>query len=87
MSSNFLILFLYFFIIITSVVGYGLILNKFIGKKKISQNFGYLGFLGLFFLTLYSYVSHLLIVHSQIINLVELILKLSFSLYILSHTT
>ena len=78
MSFNFLILFLYFFIIITSVVGYGLILDKFIGKKNISQNFGYLGFLGLFFLTLYSYVSHLLFVHSQIHNFFIIIIGIIF---------
>jgi len=78
MSFNFLILFLYFFIIITSVVGYGLILDKFIGKKNISQNFGYLGFLGLFSLTLYSYVSHLLFVHSQIHNFFIIIIGVIF---------
>ncbi len=78
MSFNFLILFLYFFIIITAVVGYGLILDKFIGKKNISQNFGYLGFLGLFFLTLYSYVSHLIFVHSQIHNFFIIIIGIIF---------
>ena len=80
MSFNFLILLLYFFIIITSVIGYGLILDKFIGKKKISQNLGYLGFLGLFFLTLYSYVSHLLFAHSQIHNSFIIIIGIIFFL-------
>ena len=78
MSLNFLIFSLYFFIIVTAVVGYGLILDKFIGKKNISQNFGYLGFLGLFFLTLYSYISHLLFIHSKTHNFFIIIIGIIF---------
>ena len=68
MPYNFIILFLYLFIIIIAVIGYGLIFYKFIDKKKKLNNFGYLGLLGLFFLTLYSYVSHLFYPHSLIHN-------------------
>ena len=81
MYLNFIILYLYLFIIITSVSGYGLIFYKIIGKKNNPINFGYLGLMGIFFLTLYSYLSHLIIPHSQIHNSLVIIVGFLFFLF------
>ena len=74
MPYNLIILSLYFVLITLSVIGYGLIFNRFIGKRKSPTNFGYLGILGLFLLTIYSYASNLIIAHSVYHNTIVLII-------------
>ena len=48
-------IYLYFYLISFSLIGYGLILKKII--KVETSNFGLLGLLGLTFLSLISYIS------------------------------
>ena len=76
MPYNLIILSLYFLLITLSVIGYGLILNRLIGERNSSINFGYLGILGIFLLTIYSYASNLVIAHGVYHNTIILILGL-----------
>ena len=59
MNFNLVILFVFYCLIICSVVGYGLILSKYFFKEKENYNFGYLGIYGLIILILYSYIINL----------------------------
>ena len=78
MYYNLIILTSYLILIIISVLGYGLLLNRLIGEKKFSTNLGYLGLLGLFFLTLYSYLSNLIIPHGIYHNILILFIGILF---------
>ena len=62
MIPNFLLLFIYYLLITTSVIGYGTLFFK-----KDNDSFLYIGFkglCGLFVLIIYSYLSHFLIAHN-----------------------
>jgi len=71
MSVDFILFFLSYFIILTSILGYGLLFYGSL-KKINSFNFGYIGLIGIFFLILYSYASNVFFPHSEIHNLVFL---------------
>ncbi len=58
MVTNYLIFLLSYFLIVLSVVGHGILAIKFT-KTNISTNeIGFVGLVGIFFLILYSYISH-----------------------------
>ena len=64
-----------YFLIVVSVIGYGLLFKSFqIYQEKI--NFGYAGIYGLFFLIIYSYLSSFFIAHSINHNTIIIILGL-----------
>jgi hypothetical protein len=65
---NALILILYYFFILLSILGYGIFFLKIFEKKIISINFGYVGLSGLYILLIYSYLSNFIIAHSQLHN-------------------
>lgn len=70
--------FIFFYILIViSVLGFGFFFKKFVFKNTI-LDYGFLGILGTFFLTLYSYISNLLYSHNQIHNSFILILGIIF---------
>ena len=71
MSVSFILFFLSYFIILTSILGYGLLFYRLF-KRINNYNFGYLGLIGIFFLTLYSYLSNIFFSHSEIHNLLFL---------------
>ena len=79
---NIPIYFLFYFLIIFSVIGYGQFLCSITNSKNISENFGYSGLLGLFFLTIYSYISNFFIAH----NLTHNSILVLYRLYNLSVT-
>ena len=81
MSSNLIAFTFFYFAIITSVVGYGLLIANVANLKNSNYNKGYLGLFGVFFLIFYSYFSHFFISHNYINNLIILILGLVSFIY------
>ena len=78
---NIPIYFLFYFLIIFSVIGYGQFLCSITNSKNISENFGYSGLLGLFFLTIYSYISNFFIAHNFTHNSILVLLGLILLVY------
>ena len=76
MSPNLIAFTFFYFAIITSVVGYGLLIVNAANLKNIYYNKGYLGLFGVFFLIFYSYFSHFFISHNYVNNLIILVLGL-----------
>ena len=77
------LIFLFFFlVIITSIIGYGLLAGYFLRLNILNFNIGIFGLLGIFFCTLISYCTHLFfshgVIHNSIINLFGVILFLFF---------
>jgi hypothetical protein len=81
MSSELLILLIWYLIIPSSILGYGAFFQKIIFKNKFNFNIGYLGIIGIFFLIIYSYLSNFFIPHSKIHNLILLTIGFIFFLY------
>ena len=64
-------LFLFFFtslIILLSTIGYGLIFTKLFKFEKFNYNYGLVGILGLFILSIISSYTHLFFSHNHIHN-------------------
>lgn len=80
MTSNFFILLSFFLLSIFSVIGYGTLFSK-IFSNNLKLNYGYKGLYGLFFLILYSYLSHYLIPHGIIHNTIIIVIGLSLFFY------
>ena len=66
---NLILLFTYYFIIIISILGYGLYFLKLLDKKITNNNFGYVGLFGLYTILIYSYVSNFFFAHSYTHNI------------------
>ena len=81
MDLNIYSYFSFYFIILFSVVGYGLFFSHITNVLSIFKNFGYSGLLGLFFLTIYSYLSNFFFAHSLIHNSLLILLGIIFYLY------
>ena len=82
MSLNFITFILFYFLLIPSIVGYGYLAVNFTKLDKKQFNKGYLGLIGVFFLILYSYLSHFFISHNLINNSIIFIVGLaSFIFY------
>ena len=71
-------LFIYFYLISFSLIGYGLFISKILNINI--YNFGSLGILGISFLTIISYSTSLFIEHSYLFNLLIIILGVVFFL-------
>ncbi len=78
---DFLIFFLIYFLITLSVIGYGVFFSTLIGANYFLNSHGYSGLIGLFFLTIYSYISNIFFAHSEIHNTLLIFLGLSFLTY------
>ena len=81
MINNLAIVFLTYFIVIFSVIGYGGVFCKIIERKKIKPNFGYFGLFGLFILIVYSYLSHFFYPHNLLHNV--LLIFFGFILFLI----
>ncbi len=68
--KNFIIIFVTYFLIIFSSIGYGKFFSKLFLYKE--NNEGYLGLFGIFFLIIYSYISNFFYPHNIIHNVVLL---------------
>ena len=81
MFSNFAIFIFFYIFILFSVVGYGLIISKLDNRNYISNNLGYLGLIGLFFLGIYSYLSSIFLKHNYLHNSLVLLIGFASFLY------
>ena len=82
---NFFIFTTYYFLILTSIVGYGLYFLKLLKIKFDFINFGYAGLFGIYILIVYSYFSNLLIAHTETHNLVILCIGLILFIYLIEQ--
>ena len=79
MIPNIIIFTSFYILIIFSVIGYGLFFGKFVNKESTTYNLGYSGLVGIFFLIIYSYISHFFISHGLLHNLILLIIGIFLS--------
>ena len=77
--SNILILIAYYFLILISILGYGLFFLEIFKKQTSPINLGYAGLFGIFVLLFYSYLSNFILAHSEIHNILLIILGLILS--------
>ncbi len=73
-------IFIYYPLILFSILGYGFFASKKIIELK-NLNLGYQGIIGIFFLLLISYISTQFISHGKVFNLVILLIGLSFFIF------
>ena len=71
--SSIITLLIYYWLIIFSIIGYGVFFNKFFLSSE-SKNIGFIGIYGIFLLLLISYLSSFFLPHTQIFNSVVLLL-------------
>ena len=62
--------FLLSLVILLSVTGYGLLMLKVINHKDLNYNYGLAGILGLFFLSIFSSYSHIILSHNFLFNII-----------------
>ena len=74
MISNLYIFVLYYLSIPISLIGYGLFFFSINKNLKISSNYGYVGLTGILIICIYSYISSFFIKHSDVHNVIILIL-------------
>jgi len=75
--------FIYYYLISLSILGYGLYINKSFNIN--SKNFGVIGFIGIFFLILISYLSSIFLAHDYYFNSIILITGLVLAIYFLKN--
>ena len=73
--SSIVILLSYYWIIIFSIVGYGILFNNFFLKSK-EIDMGFIGVYGIFILILISYITSFFLQHSEIFNSILLLIGL-----------
>ena len=84
--NNLISLSLFYILSIISTLGYGLLFKSFFIKNKIEIDYGLCGLIGIFILTLYSYLSHFFIAHGLIHNSILIIIGLIlFTLFFKSN--
>ncbi len=76
MVSNYLIFLTSYFLIVLSVVGHGVLAIKFTKINISIDEIGFVGLFGIFFLILYSYISHFFISHSYLHNIIFILIGL-----------
>ena len=64
MFNNLIVFVASYFLIIISILGYGLFFLKIFKNKDDEPNFGYAGLVGIFIILIYSYLSNLFLPHS-----------------------
>ena len=82
MTLNLITFSIFYFLIISSVVGYGYFVVNLTNLNKSNINFGYMGLFGVFILTFLSYLSHFVIPHNFVFN--SLILFFGIFLFLFS---
>ena len=70
MVSNYLTFLISYILIILSVVGHGVLAIKLTKTNISTEEIGFVGLVGIFFLILYSYITHFFLSHGYIHNLI-----------------
>ncbi len=86
MSLNIFSFFIFYKLILFSVIGFGFFFSNLFFKKAINENLGFVGLLGLFFLLIYSYYSHILIPHNYFHNTIILATGLLLFIYFIKNS-
>ena len=81
MPLNIITFFIFYNLILFSVLGFGFIASKIFFKNRLNNNLGFVGLFGLFFLLIYSYYSHCFIPHDYIHNVIILLIGLFLFVY------
>ncbi len=76
MVTNYLIFLASYFLIVLSVVGHGILAIKFTKTNVLSDEIGFVGLVGIFFLILYSYITHFFISHNYLHNIIFIFIGL-----------
>ena len=76
MVSNYLIFFVSYFLIVLSVIGHGVLAIKLIKTNISTEEIGFVGLVGIFFLILYSYITHFFTSHDYLHNIILIIVGL-----------
>ena len=82
MSIKLINIILFYFLSIISTLGYGFFFKKIFTNRNTYLDYGYCGLIGIFFLTIYSYLSHFFIKHGLIHNSILFLIGISFFLYL-----
>ena len=82
MSIKLINIILFYFLSIISTLGYGFFFKKIFTNRNTDLDYGYCGLIGIFFLTIYSYLSHFFIKHGLIHNSIVFLIGISFFLYL-----
>ena len=85
MSLDFIIFIFFYFLILFSTIGFGLVFENIFKLKVTPLSLGYIGLLGILFLTTYSYASHYLFPHGIIHNVIVLIVGLGAFVLLIKH--
>ena len=72
---SFFILLTYYWIIIFSIIGYGILFNKFF-YKSLEKDIGFIGIYGIFILILISYISSFIFPHTELFNSILILIGL-----------
>ena len=67
---KFFLLYFYLILIVSSILGYGFLLAKFLNNNLLKYNLGYIGILGLLSLVLISYTTIFFVKHDYVHNLI-----------------
>ena len=76
MVVNYLIFLTSYFLIVLSVIGHGVLAIKFTKTNISMDEIGFVGLFGIFFLILYSYITHFFISHSYLHNIILILIGL-----------
>ena len=79
---KFFLLYFYLLLIVSSILGYGFLLAKFLNNNLLKYNLGYIGILGLLSLVLVSYITIFFVKHDYVHNtIIHFIGLISFSFF------
>ncbi len=81
MVANYLIFLISYFLIVLSVVGHGILAIKLTKTDVLTDEIGFVGLAGIFFLILYSYITHFFLSHSYLHNIIFILIGLISLLY------
>ncbi len=81
MVSNYLIFLISYFSIVLSVVGHGILMIKLTKTNVSTDEIGFVGLVGIFFLILYSYLTHFFMSHGYLHNIILMAVGLAGLLF------